>query len=456
MFGKDLLQRGIVWRVGNGENIRITRDRWVLDAPCHTVKPTVFIPDELRVSALIDTITGRWNEELIAACFSSTDASRILQIPLSCNRVPDCVSWPWTKTGTFTVKSAYIMARCQQVYLQTSAQGKGATSNQDQAANDWKRLWKIKVPPKMLIMLWRFVHDCLPTGQQLKNRNITASEVCCHCAREENLHHTFIGCQYVAEVWKELKKRTGLKINQKWCGSARNWLFDILSRCTSRETTILAIAFWHIWEARNAMRNGETELHPWCLVEKILAYVDMVFLHCYQSISPKRCESTMPNQWSPPPEGWIMINVDAAIFVDANRMGLGLVVRDHRGELLAAFRQGIDKITNPELVETIAFRRALFFAMQLPYDKVVVASDCLTLINKLRSRKVDRSHTGIIVEDIKQLMRVSSVVFSFIHVSRNCNEVAHALAKSADQLCVSEWFHSPPELILSKLCNDRR
>ena len=31
-----------------------------------------------------------------------------------------------------------------------------------------------------------------------------------------------------------------------------------------------------------------------------------------------------------------------------------------------------------------------------------------------------------------------------------------ALAKSADQLCVSEWFHSPPELILSKLCNDRR
>ena len=103
-----------------------------------------------------------------------------------------------------------------------------------------------------------------------------------------------------------------------------------------------------------------------------------------------------------------------------------------------------------------AFRRALFFAMQLPYDKVVVASDCLTLINKFRSRKVDRSHTEIIVEDIKQLMRVSSVVFSFIHVSRNCNEVAHALAKSADQLFVSEWFHSPPELILSKLCNDRR
>ena len=54
----------------------------------------------------------------------------------------------------------------------------------------------------------------------------------------------------------------------------------------------------------------------------------------------------------------------------------------------------------------------------------------LTLINKLRSRKVGRSRTGIIVEDIKQLMRVSSVVFSFIHVSRNSNEVAHALAKA--------------------------
>ncbi|KAK3164390.1 hypothetical protein QOZ80_1AG0017010 [Eleusine coracana subsp. coracana] len=106
------------------------------------------------------------------------------------------------------------------------------------------------------------------------------------------------------------------------------------------------------------------------------------------------------------------------------------------------------------MVETIAFRRAIHFAMQFPFRKVMMATDCLLLINKLRSRTVDRSHTGIIIEDIKQAKRVSPVVFSFIHVSRNCNEVAHILAKSADHLYESVWFDVPSEFILSKLCND--
>jgi hypothetical protein len=84
-----------------------------------------------------------------------------------------------------------------------------------------------------------------------------------------------------------------------------------------------------------------------------------------------------------------------------------------------------------------------------------VASDCLSLINKLKSHNMDRSHTGIIIEDIKLLMRTSSVIFSFIHVIRLCNQVAHVLARSADQIVESVWFDSPPVSIMSKLCNDQ-
>jgi hypothetical protein len=80
--------------------------------------------------------------------------------------------------------------------------------------------------------------------------------------------------------------------------------------------------------------------------------------------------------------------------------------------------QGIDKITNPEMAKTIAFRCAIPFAMQQSQDRVMIASDCLSLINKLKTHIMDLSHTGIIVEDIKLLMRTSSVIFSFTHVSR--------------------------------------
>ena len=77
----------------------------------------------------------------------------------------------------------------------------------------------------------------------------------------------------------------------------------------------------------------------------------------------------------------------------------------------------MDKITNPELAEAIAFRQALLFVSGLPYSHVIIASDCLSLVQKLRSGYKDRSHIGIIVEDIKKATCVSSVVFSFIHVS---------------------------------------
>jgi hypothetical protein len=136
--------------------------------------------------------------------------------------------------------------------------------------------------------------------------------------------------------------------------------------------------------------NGEADVHPWLWVEKILAYVDMVLLHCSPFVSSNRCESTRPVQWIPPPEGWIMINVDAVIFETKNCMGLGLVIRNDKGDFLTVVQQGFDKITNPEMAETITFS----------------------------------SHIWIKVEDIKKLRRAPSVVFSFIHVSRTCNQVS--------------------------------
>ena len=215
------------------------------------------------------------------------------------------------------------------------------------------------------------------------------------------------------------------------------------------------ITLWHIWEVRNDVRNGESEMHPFGIVEKLTAYVDMVLLHLYNPVVPNRCDSHKSKRWDPPHGGWVMVNVDAAIFHKTNRMGLGIVIRDHKGDFLAACRQGIDRITNPELAEAIAFRQAILFASELSYNRAIVATDCLSLIRKLQSEAMDRSHTGIIIQDIKKAVYVSSVVFSFIHVSRSCNEVAHVLARSTDQISELVWFHVAPEFLWSSLCNDR-
>jgi hypothetical protein len=52
------------------------------------------------------------------------------------------------------------------------------------------------------------------------------------------------------------------------------------------------IAFSHIWEARNDVRNGEKKMHSHCIAEKIFVYVNMALLHMYGAAFPKRCDPT--------------------------------------------------------------------------------------------------------------------------------------------------------------------
>jgi hypothetical protein len=70
-----------------------------------------------------------------------------------------------------------------------------------------------------------------------------------------------------------------------------------------------------------------------------------------------------------------LVNVDAAIFQKDNRMGLGIVITDHRGDFLAACMQGIDKVSCPEMAEALALRRAVQFALKLHYDQAMVVTD---------------------------------------------------------------------------------
>jgi hypothetical protein len=60
-----------------------------------------------KVSDLINPSTGWWDEELIRELSWSVDANRILETPIAPSGMQDFVAWHHTKTGLFTVRSAY-------------------------------------------------------------------------------------------------------------------------------------------------------------------------------------------------------------------------------------------------------------------------------------------------------------------------------------------------------------
>uniref|UniRef100_A0ACD5XPQ5 Uncharacterized protein n=3 Tax=Avena sativa TaxID=4498 RepID=A0ACD5XPQ5_AVESA len=318
----------------------------------------------------------------------------------------------------------------------------------------WKKLWSIKAPGKMKITLWRFAHDCLPSGTQLRQRNIpVASDACLFCNREESSEHTLMFCPYAAEVWRAVKSAFPLHLRRKDFSTTKSWVLDFLARSCERELVTMAVTVWHLWEARNGVRNEEKRRHPNSLAEQIKVYIELILLHLLKNPTVQRRESSSTSHWSPPPTGTAVVNSDAALFSSSSRMGVGVVIRDHTGSFLAACSKLLDEVTSPEIAEALAIRSAISLARDEGLNDFILVSDCLSVIQRIQSPVRDRSMVGVVVEDIKILAASLSSV-TFRHVSRHCNNSAHAMARRAE-LSGSCFFHGvAPKCIRDKLCID--
>ena len=206
-----------------------------------------------------------------------------------------------------------------------------------------------------------------------------------------------------------------------------------LAAASKEEATLLTVTLWHIWEARNSARNGENVMHPRMIVEKVKAYVEMILLHIFKPSTYHRCESNnLVSKWTPPPDGWMMANVDAAILNDPPSIGMGVVIRDHCGKFISASCQKMDIAADPELAEALAVRHAVVYAKDMNLQHVIVASDCLNVVMNL----------------------VRGTSFVFTHIPRGCNEATHVIARLAHQNAGFIWSYNAPESIRAILCND--
>jgi hypothetical protein len=66
-------------------------------------------------------------------------------------------------------------------------------------------------------------------------------------------------------------------------------------------------------------------------------------------------------------------------------MGIGVVIGDHTGACLTACSELLNEVTMPELAEALALRRAIALAGEEGFNKVMVVSDSLSLVQRLRS-----------------------------------------------------------------------
>ncbi|KAF5445202.1 hypothetical protein F2P56_034269 [Juglans regia] len=104
----NLLKEGLVWRVGNGESIKIWGDRWIPQLSSYKIQSPIKCLNEVdKVAVLIDGEKGEWKLELVKEVFNEVEARIICGLPVSKAGRPDKQIWAPSKSGVFNVKSAY-------------------------------------------------------------------------------------------------------------------------------------------------------------------------------------------------------------------------------------------------------------------------------------------------------------------------------------------------------------
>jgi hypothetical protein len=129
----------------------------------------------------------------------------------------------------------------------------------------------------------------------------------------------------------------------------------------------------------------------------------------------------------------VSINIDAAIFASSRQMGSGVVICDHNGVFLTACSKQFDEVVTHEIAKAPTMRKAMNFAKDEGYSKILINSGCLSVVEQVLSENEDRSSCGPVIRDIKNLAKVFSSC-SFHHMNRVLNIVAHNLAKLSESL----------------------
>ncbi|KAK8622060.1 hypothetical protein V6N13_097687 [Hibiscus sabdariffa] len=195
----------------------------------------------------------------------------------------------------------------------------------------FSHLWKISLPSKIKISIWRFFHNYLPTFSNLQERRISINSCCPLCCQgPDSVHHIIKERSFSSQIFYRLKLNlTASSTISNW----KEWLSQVLMVLSVHDRKLFFIALWAIWGHRNKLIHENCPNNLNSLLSSILSFAKEVDL----VLSPSKVQSTTEeSSWSPPPVGAVKANFDAAFNKEANCSFSGVIIRNHDGNMMAA------------------------------------------------------------------------------------------------------------------------
>ncbi|XP_024196188.1 uncharacterized protein LOC112199393 [Rosa chinensis] len=361
--GRNVLEQGLRYQVGNGMQISVWEDRWMPMPYCF--KPYTKPPeglDGLVVADLIDQGEHVWFLPLLQEMFTLDEVCMIASIPLSIRPAEDRLIWHYDRRGTYNVKSGYF------VWRETARRGATSSSSSNLVGGQlgiyWSLIWKAKIPAKVKMFVWRLMRGILPTRTALADRRVAIHDCrCVFCGLHfETRLHLSKNCEAIRLFWHNGPLH--LSAMDHPATNFSEWVWTMMDELDSEKRCLFFMSLWTLWSERNKVVWQEAVFDPIFATKWMVKYlVDFQRCHCKPSVKKKR----LPTKWECPPRGRLKINVDGAFRVVDGNGGIGVVARNDEGVGVAAIARPIVHAHSAFNMEVDASRAGLLLGIYQAY-----------------------------------------------------------------------------------------
>ena len=157
--------------------------------------------------------------------------------------------------------------------------------------------------------------------------------------------------------------------------------------------------------------------------------------------------------WKPPEREYIKINVDASFVESLRSASVGVVARNHLGEVLVSSWDFIRMCSGAEEAELRACLAGLYIGISL-HKPIILKTDCSFAASFLAKETVDRSpYVDLKMEAISASKFI--VDLKIVKIDRQANKAAHEIAKfSFDTMSDGILCNSVPPCVANYVMND--
>ncbi|CAA7045965.1 unnamed protein product [Microthlaspi erraticum] len=249
LAARPLLTMGILQKVHSGLNTRAWEDPWIPTIPARHANPRIpVVHPRMTVSDFINREIKAWNVEMLEEYMEPEDIPLIRSIAINKTFHMDSFSWGYTKSGLYTVKSGYWVAKNLLNPAEETCSEPSIRPLQVQA-------WKSKAPYKIKHLLWQIISGYLAVTKNLNHRGMRCDNHCPRCgAPEETINHAIFECPPALQTWAlapiltppSLFPSSGIYTNMDYLFWRRPNMDNAEDDCDPFPWII-----WFIWKARN-------------------------------------------------------------------------------------------------------------------------------------------------------------------------------------------------------------